>query len=128
MQRYKADKELNERICDSLDYRLGYFIEKKWADIKVGDIVRVAKDTEFPADLLLIDAPKEIVYVDTMNLDGETNLKEKYPFIQRFNEEVLQGRNISNFSGNIICDPPKDSLDEWDGNINFSINRVLNCK
>jgi magnesium-transporting ATPase (P-type) len=40
----------------------------------------VEKDTEFPADLLLITAPKEIVYVDTMNLDGETNLKEKYLF------------------------------------------------
>jgi len=39
--------------------------------------VRVHKDEEVPADLLVISAPKDIVYVSTMNLDGETNLKER---------------------------------------------------
>ena len=56
--------------------------EVEWQDIKVGDIVKIDKDKEFPADLLLLSAAKgkDIVYVDTMNLDGETNLKEKYCF------------------------------------------------
>ena len=38
------------------------------------------KDKEFPADILLLHAPngKELVFVDTMNLDGETNLKERF--------------------------------------------------
>ena len=45
--------------------------------MKVGDIVRVEKDEEVPADLLLIKAPKDIVFVSTMNLDGETNLKDR---------------------------------------------------
>lgn len=42
-------------------------------------MVKVLRDTELPADLLLLHAPgdKDIVYVDTMNLDGETNLKDK---------------------------------------------------
>mgnify|MGYP001570428893 CR=1 FL=1 len=37
------------------------------------------KDEEFPADLILIKSDKSsgIVFVDTKNLDGETNLKEK---------------------------------------------------
>jgi phospholipid-translocating ATPase len=54
----------------------------EWQNIKVGDIVKIDKDKEFPADLLLLQAAKgkDIVYVDTMNLDGETNLKEKYCF------------------------------------------------
>jgi P-type E1-E2 ATPase len=60
----------------------GHFHDFKWSEIKEGDIVMVQKDTEFPADLLLLHASnnKDIVYVDTMNLDGETNLKEKYVF------------------------------------------------
>lgn len=29
-------------------------LPKKWSDIKVGDIVKVEKDQEVPADLLLI--------------------------------------------------------------------------
>lgn len=43
----------------------------------MGDIVKVEKDEEVPADLLLINAPKDIVFVSTMNLDGETNLKDR---------------------------------------------------
>ena len=38
------------------------------------------KDMEFPADLLLLSSQKDIIYVDTMNLDGENNLKEKFVF------------------------------------------------
>jgi len=45
--------------------------------VRVGDIVKVEKDQEIPADLLLICAPKEVVFVSTMNLDGETNLKDR---------------------------------------------------
>ena len=50
-----------------------------WSNVRVGDVVKVLRDTELPADLLLLHAPggKDIVYVDTMNLDGETNLKDK---------------------------------------------------
>jgi len=50
--------------------------------VKVGDILMLKKDKEFPADLLLLGANegKEVVFVDTMNLDGETNLKEKFVF------------------------------------------------
>lgn len=62
----------------------------KWADIKVGDIIQVDKDKEFPADLLLVNALKEIVFVDTMNLDGETNLKEKYIFSKDFNTDSIK--------------------------------------
>ena len=43
-------------------------------------MIKIDKDREFPADIVLLHAAnsKDIVYVDTMNLDGETNLKEKY--------------------------------------------------
>ena len=82
--------------------------------MKAGDIIRVMKDKEFPADLLLLAAPKDIVYVDTMNLDGETNLKEKYLFDKNFNIKT-----IAKFNGHVICDPPYESLDDWDGNVSF---------
>lgn len=88
----------------------------------MGDVIQVQKDTEFPADLLLLTAPKEIVYVDTMNLDGETNLKEKYLF-----DKTIEPSSLSNFSGHIICDMPNENLDEWDGNVSFG-STLLNCK
>ena len=47
--------------------------------MQVGHVVRVDKDCYFPADLLLLSSTNDdgIAYVETMNLDGETNLKIK---------------------------------------------------
>ncbi len=46
---------------------------------QVGELIKVEKDHHFPADLLLISSTNDdgIAYVETMNLDGETNLKIK---------------------------------------------------
>jgi P-type E1-E2 ATPase len=105
-------------------FKHGVFVERQWRQVQVGDIVMVNKDTEFPADLLLIagDGGKDIVYVDTMNLDGETNLKEKYVFSKEMNAEKLRG-----FRGEVVCDSPNESLEDWDGNIHFD-GKVLNCR
>lgn len=45
----------------------------------MGELIKIYKDEEFPSDLLLLKSSKEngMAYVDTMNLDGETNLKER---------------------------------------------------
>ena len=47
--------------------------------LQVGCIVKVKEDQAFPADLILLKSslPKSICYVETKNLDGETNLKQK---------------------------------------------------
>ncbi len=40
------------------------------------------RDTEVPADLVFLSSadPEQHCYVETANLDGETNLKLKYAF------------------------------------------------
>lgn len=44
---------------------------------QVGDIVRVAKDETFPADLVLLSSDRDegTCHITTASLDGETNLK-----------------------------------------------------
>ena len=51
----------------------------QWRDIRVGDVVRMIRDEDVPADMLLLHADGEggLAYVETMALDGETNLKSK---------------------------------------------------
>jgi phospholipid-translocating ATPase len=48
-----------------------------WAEVRAGQLVLLSKDEQVPADVLIISSsnPLGVVYVDTMALDGETNLK-----------------------------------------------------
>ena len=110
--RKKSDNELNSKLCKVQNIETKTFEERKWADIKIGDIVKVEKDEEVPADLLLITAPKDIVFVSTMNLDGETNLKDRELAVNTVKE-----KHLGYFTGNIVCDAPNASLEVWEGNL-----------
>jgi phospholipid-translocating ATPase len=50
-----------------------------WQQLRVGDIVKLQRDESVPADLVLLSAtgPDGVAYIETMALDGETNLKSK---------------------------------------------------
>ena len=52
-----------------------------WKDVRVGDVVRLERDEACPADMVLLHAKgtEGTAYVETMALDGETNLKSKRP-------------------------------------------------
>ncbi|KAK4164954.1 putative phospholipid-transporting ATPase DNF3 [Cladorrhinum sp. PSN259] len=51
----------------------------RWEDLRVGDIIQLRRDDNVPADVVLLSAtgPNGIAYIETMALDGETNLKSK---------------------------------------------------
>ncbi|KAF2809148.1 phospholipid-translocating P-type ATPase [Mytilinidion resinicola] len=51
----------------------------KWHNLQVGDVVKLDRDDTAPADLVILHSEGEngIAYVETMALDGETNLKSK---------------------------------------------------
>lgn len=51
----------------------------KWKDLRVGDLVKLVRDEVAPADLMVLHANglNDVAYIETMALDGETNLKSK---------------------------------------------------
>ena len=111
-QRAKSDRELNNRSSQRLSHDTKAFEQCKWSDIKVGDIVKVEKDQEIPADLLLVSAPKDIVFVSTMNLDGETNLKDR-----ELACSTVKDDKIVRFTGKVDLDTPNPNLDIWEGKL-----------
>jgi len=53
----------------------------KWHALRVGDVVKLERDDAAPADLILLGSKgsNNTAFVETMALDGETNLKPKQP-------------------------------------------------
>lgn len=51
--------------------------EEKWMNIRTGDIIKVNQDDHLTADILLLTTSDEgnLAYIETAELDGETNLK-----------------------------------------------------
>ena len=78
-RKQSEDKENNRKV-EVYDLDKEKFIIKKWKDVFVGNILKVKKGEYFPADWVLIsstDRKTHVCYIETKNLDGETNLKLK---------------------------------------------------
>lgn len=128
IKRARADSELNNTRVLVLDSNSGEFVNKKWIKVQVGDIVKVTNEQPIPADLLLLSSsePEGLCYVETSNLDGETNLKIKqsktetsYLVNSRFLVQDLA-------SAEIMSEPPNSSLYTYEGNLrNFGSTQDL---
>eukprot|EP01129_Flabellula_baltica_P012096 TRINITY_DN5407_c0_g1_i1.p1 TRINITY_DN5407_c0_g1~~TRINITY_DN5407_c0_g1_i1.p1 ORF type:complete len:1031 (-),score=195.89 TRINITY_DN5407_c0_g1_i1:231-3302(-) len=114
IKRHKADK-----IVNSTEYRVlvdGEFILVKSSELKVGDIVLLTSGEDVPADALLLKTSNESqnCFIQTANLDGETNLK----IISSFEESSkLSVKKIKKLSGVIEAESPDRLLHVFNGNI-----------
>jgi P-type E1-E2 ATPase len=88
-----------------------HFEVRKWSEIQPGNIIKFMKDQEAPADIVILHSSNQtgVVFVDTMNLDGETNLKEKNAIFENFDE-----KHLHKISGEIRCEVPNENLEKWD--------------
>lgn len=119
VKRNRADNELNNTKVLVLDPTTGDFVSKKWIKVQVGDIVKVLNEEAFPADLLLLSSsePEGLCYIETANLDGETNLK-----IKQARQETSYLVNpqflVSDLSrSEILSEQPNSSLYTYEGNL-----------
>ncbi|KAH6823249.1 ATPase E1-E2 type family protein / haloacid dehalogenase-like hydrolase family protein [Perilla frutescens var. hirtella] len=117
-ERKKQDIEMNNRKV-KVHQGGGIFKQTEWRNLRVGDIVRVEKDEFFPADLVLLSSSYEdaICYVETMNLDGETNLKVKQALevTSSMNEE----HDLGDFKAVVKCEDPNPNLYSFVGSMEF---------
>eukprot|EP00250_Pteridium_aquilinum_P021090 c25023_g1_i2 orf=602-4156(+) len=114
-RRGRADRDVNNRFVRVLDTD-GTFKKRRWKELSVGNIVKVDCDEFFPADLLFLFSqnPSGSCYVETANLDGETNLKMK-----RCPKETagLTEEELADFNASVKCEHPNASIYSFQGNL-----------
>ncbi|KAM6593712.1 hypothetical protein CsatA_001415 [Cannabis sativa] len=117
-RRKQQDIEVNNRKV-KVHYGDGNFKDTKWKNLKVGDVVKVEKDNFFPADLMLLSSNFEeaICYVETTNLDGETNLKLKQAMDATAN--FHDDSSFQNFKAVVRCEDPNANLYSFVGNLDI---------
>ncbi|KAK9899263.1 aminophospholipid-transporting P-type ATPase [Cystobasidium minutum MCA 4210] len=117
-KRHQSDRELNARKAKVLQGNA--FTDRPWRSIKVGDIVRLESNDFFPADLLLLSSsePEGLCYIETSNLDGETNLKIKQA--NPATAHVTSGHVAGTLNGYLKSENPNNSLYTYEGTLNMA--------
>lgn len=93
-------------------------VKTRWKDVRVGDIIKLDCDEWVPADIIILSSTNELgeVFVETMALDGETNLKSKIPNIE-LHKIANKAKNIFNLSGTINSEDPNLDLYNYEGSL-----------
>ncbi|KAE8709197.1 Phospholipid-transporting ATPase 1 [Hibiscus syriacus] len=119
-KRHRADKIENNRLASVLvDHE---FEQKKWKDIQVGEIIKIHANETIPCDMVLLSTcdPTEVAYVQTINLDGESNLKTRYAK----QETRLKIPEKGNVPGLIKCEKPNRNINGFQANMEVDGKRV----
>ena len=112
----------------------GRWEKKAWKEVVVGDIVKVDNDRFFPADLVILSSsePQGMCYIETSNLDGETNLKIRSALQQTC--DLDGGLKLAEAHGLVECEQPNREIYDFKGNITlvwklqrFRVRHWLSC-
>ena len=96
-------------------FKVGY-----WKDVRVGDFVRIYNDEEIPADFIILSTSDSdgACYVETKNLDGETNLKVRHAL--RAGKKVRHARDCEAASFVLESEEPHANLYSYSGVVKWN--------
>jgi len=105
-------RRINDRSANSSQvHRLtdGKLAKTAWRNLKVGQIVKIFRNEQLPADMVLISSsePQGMAYLETANIDGESTLKIKIAPPNLPKTEDLHG--------SITCETPNDQIYNFAG-------------
>jgi len=119
MKRHKADRKVNESEIYVLNKTTLKWDLIRWQDVKVGDIIKCVSENFFPSDILILTSsePNGMCYIETANLDGETNLKIRQSLPCTSVCLTSEQMKASLASAVIECDLPNPRLYEFEGRL-----------
>lgn len=102
------------------------FRKVTWSDVRVGDIIKVYRNDDIAADMVLLGSYTEggdpedrnSVFVQTAQLDGETNLKLRQSKDET-PELVGSDEDVARFRGHVECEAPNGFFGQFTGVIHL---------
>ncbi|XP_058578383.1 phospholipid-transporting ATPase VB isoform X2 [Neofelis nebulosa] len=115
LRRCKSDKVINNQECLIYSRKQQSYVKKCWKDVRVGDFIQMQCNEIIPADILLLFSsdPNGICHLETANLDGETNLKQRR-VVKGFSQQEVQFEPEC-FCNTIVCEKPNNHLNKFKG-------------
>uniref|UniRef100_A0A6M2EWL0 Phospholipid-transporting ATPase n=1 Tax=Populus davidiana TaxID=266767 RepID=A0A6M2EWL0_9ROSI len=119
-RRHMSDRIENNRLAWVLVS--DQFQQKKWKDIQVGEIIKIQANDTLPCDMVLLSTSDStgVAYVQTINLDGESNLKTRYAK-QDTLSKIPEREKIS---GLIKCEKPNRNIYGFQANMDVDGKRL----
>eukprot|EP00158_Paraphelidium_tribonemae_P008628 Partr_v1_DN28633_c0_g1_i1_m49817 putative ATPase, class VI, type len=132
--RHVQDRKVNERIvmrlvsrnsiaADSLpllsDYEDMEWQSVSWRNVHVGDLLMLRRDEAVPADMIILSTSEAecSCFVETMNLDGETNLKMRQGLAQT--RDFKDTSDFRDFKCIVLSEDPHPDLSSYQGTVEF---------
>uniref|UniRef100_UPI00358FB1BC probable phospholipid-transporting ATPase IA isoform X2 n=1 Tax=Myxine glutinosa TaxID=7769 RepID=UPI00358FB1BC len=114
-KRHRADRMVNK--SDTQVLRNGMWQTVPWEKVIVGDLVYIVDLQNFPADIVILSTsePQSMCYIQTSNLDGETNLKIRQGLL--LTTDLKTCDSLLLLSGQIEYEAPNRHVYDFEGNI-----------
>ncbi|KAI6241418.1 Phospholipid-transporting ATPase [Aphelenchoides fujianensis] len=122
LRRKLSDRKINRTVARVFDKQRGWH-NCFWCKIRVGQIVKVMNGEKIPADLVLLSSsePGGMAYIETSNLDGESNLKIRQALTttsKLINDEMIL--TLLDRRAFIHCDLPNCLIYEFQGTMHLT--------
>ncbi|XP_008515374.2 phospholipid-transporting ATPase VB isoform X2 [Equus przewalskii] len=115
LKRHRFDGKINRSKIQIYERKEQSYVQKCWKDVRVGDFIQMQCNEIIPADILLLFSsdPSGICHLETANLDGETNLKQRR-VVKGFSQQEIQFEP-ERFHNTIVCEKPNNHLNKFKG-------------
>ncbi|KAI8388333.1 uncharacterized protein BYT42DRAFT_559728 [Radiomyces spectabilis] len=97
--------------------------EISWQDVSVGDYIMVRNDEDVPADIVILSTSEtdNLCYIETQNLDGETNLKVRQGLNATGDLRTVHDCERGRFY--IETEPPHANIYQFNGVLRWEIDQ-----
>jgi phospholipid-translocating ATPase len=111
----KSDSRLNNTPCRV--YQNGQYECTTWKKLKPGDIVRLRCNEVVPADCVVLHSsdPQGVCFIETANLDGESNLKQREAI--RFLQDMMDFKPEVMISYRLLIEAPNSEVYRINGTL-----------